>query len=76
MTSLQDYFRSTGTSANELARRLDVAASTITRIVRGERKASPELAKRIEELTGIPRSVFRPDLYEGFVPAAQPEAAE
>ena len=54
MEKLANHLSDTGKKPTQLAKELDVEPSTITRILRGERRASPELAKRISDATGIP----------------------
>lgn len=51
MSTLADYFTQSNDKPSDLARRLDVAPSTITRIMNGERRASVDLARRIEAET-------------------------
>ena len=52
------------TQQNTLATDLGVKRWTIFAIETGLRKPSPDLAKRIEARTGIPRHELRPDLWE------------
>lgn len=54
MLHLSNYLSDTGKKAAQFASELGVEPSTITRIVRGERRPSPDLAKRISDATGIP----------------------
>lgn len=63
MNALLAYFDKSGERPSTLARKLGVEPSTVTRIIRGERKPSVELVKRIESLTGIPRAELRPDIF-------------
>lgn len=53
MTSLANHLIVTGKKPSQLARELDVEPSTITRILKGERRPSPELAQKISNATGI-----------------------
>ena len=48
---LSDYAQATGTTATELAERLGVSVSTITRLIRDERRPSLDLAERIARHT-------------------------
>lgn len=63
MNALLEYIDKSGERPSTLARRLGVEPSTVTRIIRGERKPSVDLVKRIESLTGISRAVLRPDIF-------------
>lgn len=63
MNALQKYFDQSGEKPSSLARKLKVEPSTITRIMREERKPSVDLCKRIELLTGISRALLRPDIF-------------
>lgn len=54
MEKLADHLSQTGKRPAQLAQELGVEPSTITRILRGERRPSPDLAKRISDATGIP----------------------
>ena len=63
MNALMEYMDRSGERPSTLARRLGVEPSTVTRILNGERKPSVELAKRIENLTGISRAELRPDIF-------------
>ncbi len=53
MTDLQRFFDTTGIKKQWLARKLGVSNSTIGKISLGQGTPSPELAARIEALTGI-----------------------
>mgnify|MGYP003508866423 FL=1 len=77
MEQLTAYLAKEGKKPAQFAEEIGVEPSTITRILRGERKPSPDLARKISEITGISVSDLRPDLYKGFVPVspAAPEAA-
>ena len=61
---LTRYLSEQNLRPSSLAAAMGVPASTVTRWLRGERKPSPEMAIKIERLTGIPRSKLRPDLFE------------
>lgn len=52
--NLKKYLESGHLSEKELAEKLGVTISHVNMIKRGERRPSPELAKKIEEITGIP----------------------
>lgn len=54
MTKLADHLLSSGKRPAHLAQELGVKPSTITRILRGERRPSPDLAKKISDATGVP----------------------
>jgi len=75
MTALQSYLDTNTMTAVALAKRLNVSVSTITRIARGERKPSPDLAKAIEAETGISRAALLPDVFDGFTAPTQAGAA-
>jgi transcriptional regulator with XRE-family HTH domain len=55
---LDQYMTENNISASELARRLGVTQPYASRLRRGVRRASPEMAERLEALTGIPREQF------------------
>ena len=63
MNPLREYFERVNERPSAFAKRLGVEPSTVTRIMRGERRPSVELVKRIESITGISRHVLRPDIY-------------
>lgn len=63
MTHLQQYLEETQQKPIHLAKKLGVTPSTVTRIIRGERRPSVVLARRISEETGIALSALRPDIY-------------
>lgn len=63
MTSLAEYFQKTDDRPAKMAERLGVEPSTITRIVKGERKPSVELARRIAADTGLTVESLRPDIF-------------
>lgn len=50
----------------ELAKQLDIAESTLRSIENGNRPVTPEMAVKIEEITGIPRQDFHPKLFGGM----------
>lgn len=51
---LDQYMKEHGLSTAELARRLNVSQPYIWRIRSGDRRPSPELAQKMEAVTGIP----------------------
>jgi transcriptional regulator with XRE-family HTH domain len=51
---LQDYLDRTGRSQASLARELHITPSYASMIISGRRRPSPELAAKIESVTGIP----------------------
>jgi plasmid maintenance system antidote protein VapI len=51
--TLADYFEQTERPQVELALELGVSKAFISMLVKGQRKASPALAMRITELTGV-----------------------
>lgn len=53
MSKLADHLAQAGKRPSHLAHELGVMPSTISRIISGERRPSPELAKKISELTGL-----------------------
>jgi plasmid maintenance system antidote protein VapI len=72
MTHLRDHLKDSGKTPSALAKELGVQPSTITRIVRGERQPSAQLARRIAQVTGIALAVLRPDVY-GPMPDHRPD---
>lgn len=63
MTHLRNHLEKSGKRPAAFARELGVTPSTITRILRGERKPSVELARRISKATGIAVGRLRPDIF-------------
>jgi transcriptional regulator with XRE-family HTH domain len=63
MSALLHHLRDTGKRPISLAKELGVTPSTITRIIRGERKPGVALARRIADATGVEIWKLRPDLY-------------
>lgn len=53
MNKLANHLAQSGKKPAQLAQELGVEPSTITRISKGERRPSPDLAKRISEATGV-----------------------
>ena len=52
--NLKEYMENTGTKESEMAEKLDISVSYVNLIKNGERRPSPQLAEKIEALTGIP----------------------
>jgi len=65
MLTLKDYYNSL---SGERRRQVSEAAGTtvdyLYQVCRGQRRCSPELAKRLEKATGIPKYRWRPDIWE------------
>jgi len=64
MDALSTYIRDNALTQAALARTLGIAPAFLNQILSGVRKPGIELTKRIEAVTGIPRSTLRPDVYE------------
>jgi transcriptional regulator with XRE-family HTH domain len=64
-TLLRAYRRDKGLSAEEFARDLEIAESTLRSLENGTRPITAEMAVHIEDKTvgGITRQQLRPDLY-------------
>ncbi len=58
MECLVKHLNETNKKPAQLAKELGVEPSTITRIIRGERRPSVDLAKRISEVTGISTAII------------------
>lgn len=54
MSALANHLSATGKKPTHLAQELGVEPSTITRILKGKRRPSPDLAKKISDATGVP----------------------
>ncbi len=52
--NLKEYMEHTGTKESEMAEKLGISASYVNLIKNGERRPSPQLAEKIEAVTGIP----------------------
>lgn len=63
MRVLQTYLSDNQLSPSDLARRLNCSVSTVTRLLKGERKPGLTLAQNIHRVTGIPVRDLRPDIY-------------
>lgn len=64
LTQLTDWRKSQNLNAKEAAALLGVSRTQLFRLESGARLASPSCSKRIERITGIPRSVIRPDIFD------------
>lgn len=74
MQQLADYLALTSKKPAALAKELGVEPSTITRILKGERKPSLQLAMRINAATGVPIDDLLPEL-RGAMAAPEKDAA-
>jgi transcriptional regulator with XRE-family HTH domain len=73
MKDLREYFHQTMRSQAQLADTLNVSRGFICEITSGKKRPSPELAAKIEKITGIPlRRLLLPDEVE---PAPKPDDA-
>lgn len=63
MTHLLNCLRDAGKTPAAFAKELGVEPSTITRIIKGERKPSVDLARRISDATGVALADLRPDIF-------------
>jgi transcriptional regulator with XRE-family HTH domain len=60
--SITEYLEKTGAKESELAEKVGVSQPHLNMIKKGMRRPSPELAQKIEEITGIPfRKLLLPD---------------
>jgi len=62
---LKRYRETQGLSREGMAQKLRCTVGMVAHIENGVRRARPETAMKWEKRTGIPRSVFRPDLWPG-----------
>ena len=53
-STIREYLQKTGKSERQFARMVGKAQSHINMIKNGSRRPSPELARKIETITGIP----------------------
>jgi transcriptional regulator with XRE-family HTH domain len=60
---LRAYRHREGLSLADLSDSVGLSRMTISRIERGERRPSPEVALMLEEATGIRRWHLRPDIW-------------
>lgn len=63
MTGIEKLLQHFGTQV-KAAKVLGVSKQAVNSWVKGRNRIPPSMAKSIEEKTGIPRSEFRPDLWE------------
>lgn len=70
MDALARYLKENSLSRALFAKRMGTSEATVSRLINGHRKPSPALTLRIEDLTGIPRSRLRPDIYPSESEAA------
>lgn len=61
---LTRYREANGLTLEALGACVGVSKPSIWRIEAGEQQPSPDLARRIERMTGIPRHELRPDLWD------------
>ena len=63
---LRQYRMTNGFSREAMSRKIGVSASMIQQVEGGLRKLSAERSIAIERATGLPRSMFRPDLWADY----------
>lgn len=63
---LRAYFEAGCDTQAGLARKIGRDKSLITKVLSGDARFSPEMAKQVEEVTGgrVKRSTLRPDIWE------------
>jgi transcriptional regulator with XRE-family HTH domain len=61
---LRVYRERTGHSLAAVAARVGVTRQTLSRIELEVHKPRPELARKLEEATGIPKHELRPDIWD------------
>lgn len=76
MNELTDWRKSQNLNASEAAAKLGVSRTQLFRLESGARLASPICAKRIEAITGISRSIIRPDIFDQMEMSAETSSAE
>jgi len=64
MPELKTLFRASGRSQRHIAAALGRSEGAISQWVTGERAIPADLVVKLEEVTGIPRHLLRPDLWE------------
>lgn len=64
MATLSAYIQENGLTQRALAQKLGISSQFLNQIISGVRRPGVDLTKRIESVTGIPRHVLRPDVYE------------
>jgi HTH-type transcriptional regulator / antitoxin HigA len=52
--SIQEYLEKTGTTEKEFAEKIGVSQPFVSLLKNGTRRPNPELAEKIEAITGIP----------------------
>lgn len=62
---ITSYREARGLSRAQLAELIGVRRAMVDHVENGIRKFSAERAVQIEQATGVPRSVLRPDLWAG-----------
>jgi transcriptional regulator with XRE-family HTH domain len=77
-STIREYLEKTGKSERQFARMLGISQSHLNMIKNGSRRPSPELARKIEKITGIPfRSLLvAEDDREYRVEHAEPERTD
>ena len=61
-SSLVEYIEKTGVTQVELANQIGISQPHLNQILSGNKRPSPEVAARIEEISGVPfRSLLLPD---------------
>jgi len=63
MEILEKYREEKGLTKTQLADLLGISPAMISLIVSGARQPGFALTRRIEEITGIPRALLRPDIF-------------
>lgn len=75
MEKLREWREAQNISAKEAGDLIGVSRVQWFRLERGSRRASPDSARRIEEVTGIPRHELRPDIWTSMdATTSRPEA--
>ena len=74
MMELKSLFRRSGKRQREIAEAVGRSEGAVSQWVKGEREIPADLVIKIEDFTGIPRHLLRPDLWENTMPNAVTEA--
>ncbi|GAB0114264.1 sulfate adenylyltransferase subunit CysD [Acidisoma sp. C75] len=74
MSDLKLLFRQSGKRQRDIAEAVGRSEGAVSQWVKGERDIPADLVLRIEEFTGIPRHLLRPDLWENRMPDPVAEA--
>lgn len=61
---LREYRDQSGLTLEEMGKRIGVTKASVSRIEAGIQHPSPDLARTIETVTGIPKWQLRPDLWD------------